>query len=133
MYRIKSIQKTGGLFVVKVCGEGDEAGLEEKRLIAKVTMYGADMGDVRYEIACKTVQEIDPPENPTYVKDKEGTYVKYTDQEKSVAKAKPGYVVESYRVKYEGNTETERTLLYIDTYQPKAERIYVGVTKRGET
>ena len=35
MYRIKSIQKTGGLFVVKVCGEGDEAGLEEKRLIAK--------------------------------------------------------------------------------------------------
>lgn len=105
----------------------------KKRLIAKVTMYGADMGDVRYEIACKTVQEIDPPENPTYVKDKEGTYVKYTDQEKSVAKAKPGYVVESYRVKYEGNTETERTLLYIDTYQPKAERIYVGVTKRGES
>ena len=104
----------------------------KRRLIAKVMMYGADMGDVRYEIECKTVQEIDPPENPTYVKDKEGTYVTYTDQQKSVSKAKPGYVVESYRVKYSGNTETERTMLYTDTYEPKAERIYVGVTRRGE-
>ena len=104
----------------------------KRRLIAKVMMYGEDMGDVRYEIECKTVQELDPPEKPTYIKDKEGTYVKYTDQEKSVSKAKPGYVVESYRVKYEGNAETERTLMFVDTYEPKAERIYVGVTRRGE-
>ena len=103
-----------------------------RRLIAKVMIYGDDMGDVRYEMDCKTVQELDPPEKPKYIKDKEGTYVKYTDQEKSVSKAKPGYVVESYRVKYEGNVETERVLLYVDTYEPKAERIYVGVTRRGE-
>lgn len=104
----------------------------KRRLIAKVMMYGADMGDVRYEIETKTVQEIDPPENPVYVKDKEGTYVTYTDQQKSVSKAKPGYVVESYRVKYAGNTETERTILYTDTYDPKPERIYVGVNRRGD-
>ena len=104
----------------------------KRRLIAKVSMYGADMGDVRYEIECKTVQELDPPEKPTYVKDKEGTYVTYTDQEKSVSKAKPGYVVESYRVRYSGNTEVDRVLLDTDTYEPKAERIYVGVTRRGE-
>ena len=104
----------------------------KRRLIAKVMIYGDDMGDVRYEMDCKTVQELDPPDKPKYIKDKEGTYVKYTDQEKSVSKAKPGYVVESYRVKYEGNTETERVLLYVDTYEPKAERIYVGVTRRGE-
>lgn len=104
----------------------------KRRLIAKVTMYGADMGDVRYEIDCKTVQELDPPEKPTYIKDKDATYVTYTDQEKSVSKAKPGYVVESYRVRYEGNVETERVLLYTDTYEAKPERIYVGVTKRGE-
>ena len=103
-----------------------------RRLIAKVMIYGDDMGDVRYEMDCKTVQELDPPEKPKYIKDKEGTYVKYTDQEKSVSKAKPGYVVESYRVKYEGNVEMERVLLYVDTYEPKAERIYVGVTRRGE-
>ena len=103
-----------------------------RRLIAKVMIYGRDMGDVRYEIECKTVQELDPPEKPTYIKDKDGTYVTYTDQEKSVSKAKPGYVVESYRVKYAGSTEVERAMLYSDTYEPKAERIYVGVTKRGE-
>ena len=103
-----------------------------RRLIARVTIYGQDMGDVRYEIECKTVQELDPPEKPTYVKDKDATYVTYTDQEKSVAKAKPGYVVESYRVKYAGSTEVERVMLYSDTYEPKAERIYVGVTKRSE-
>ncbi len=102
----------------------------KRRLIAKAMMYGADMGDVRYEIECKTVQEIDPPEEPAYIKDKEGTYVTYTDQKKSVSKAKPGYVVESYRVKYSGNTELERVMLYSDTYQPKPERIYVGVTRR---
>ena len=102
----------------------------KRRIIARVLIYGADMGDVRYEIECKTVQELDPPEKPVYVKDKDGTYVTYTDQEKSVAKAKPGYVVESYRVKYEASTEVERVLLYSDTYEPKAERIYVGVKKR---
>ena len=105
----------------------------KRRLIAKVTIYGQDMGDVRYELESKTVQELEPPEKPVYIKDKEGTYVTYTDQEKSVSKAKPGYVVESYRVRYEGNTETERVLLYTDTYEPKPERIYVGVNKRPES
>lgn len=103
-----------------------------RRLIAKVMIYGADMGDVRYEIECKTVRELDPPEKPSYIKDKEGTYVTYTDQQKSVSKAKPGYVVESYRVRYSGNTEIDRTMLYTDTYEPKPERIYVGVKRRDE-
>ena len=103
-----------------------------RRLIAKVMIYGADMGDIRYEIACKTVQELDPPDKPTYIKDKNATYVTYTDQQKSVSKAKPGYVVESYRVCYSGNTEIERVMLYTDTYEPKPERIYVGVTRRGD-
>ena len=80
----------------------------------------------------KTVQELDPPDKPTYIKDKNATYVTYTDQQKSVSKAKPGYVVESYRVCYSGNTEIERVMLYTDTYEPKPERIYVGVTRRGD-
>ena len=75
---------------------------------------------------------IEAPTEPEYVKDKNAEYVTYTDQQKSVSKAKPGYVVESYRVKYEGNTEVERAMLYSDTYEPKAEKIYVGVTRRGQ-
>ena len=102
-----------------------------KRLIAKVSMYGADLGDVRYEIESVIVKELDPPEEPEIVKDKNGTYVTYTDQRKTVSEARKGYVVESYRLKYVGNVLQEpKEHLDTDTYEPKAEKIYVGVTKR---
>ena len=35
-------------------------------------------------------------------------------------------------MKFEGTEETERVLLYVDTYEAQPERIYVGVTRRGE-
>ena len=101
-----------------------------KRLIAKVSMYGADMGDTRYELESVVTEELEPPEEPEYIKDKNATYVTYTDQKESVSKAKKGYVVESYRVEYVGNVVTDRVKLYTDTYEPKAEKIYVGVTRR---
>ncbi len=104
----------------------------KKRLIAKVTMYGADMGDVRYEIETELVEEIEPPTDPVYIKDKKAEYVTYTDQQKSVSKAQKGYVYNSYRVEYVGNVVNNRVLLYTDTYDAKPERIYVGVTKRPE-
>ena len=102
----------------------------KRRLIAKVSMYGEDMGDVRYELESEVVEELPAPIDPVYVKDKQATYVTYTDQEKSVSKARPGYVVKSYRVEYTGNVLSDRKELYTDTYEPRAERIYVGVTKR---
>lgn len=102
----------------------------KKRLIARVSIYGKYMEGVRYEIETKTVQILDPPTEPVYVKDTNGTYVTYTDQQKSVSKPAEGYVVESYRVKYVDNEVTDRKLLYTDTFNPKPERIYVGVKKR---
>ena len=102
-----------------------------KRLIARVSIYGESLGDnVRYELQSVTVKELDPPEEPEYVKDTKQQYVTYTDQEYTVRKAAKGYVVESYRVKYEGDTVTERTLLYTDTYKARSELIYVGTKKR---
>lgn len=102
-----------------------------KRFVARVTIYGKSMGEnVRYELTSKTIETLKPPETPEYVKDKKGTYVTYTDQEHRVRKAKDGYVVESYRVKYVNEEVVERTLLYTDRYEPKQERIYVGVKKR---
>ena len=103
----------------------------KRRWIARVTLYGAYMGDVRYELTSAVIEELEPPEEPTYVKDKEGTYVTYTDQQKSVSKAKPGYVVQSYRLKYEGNVLTEQKELDKDIYKPQPEKIYVGVKSRG--
>ena len=103
-----------------------------KRLIARVAIYGEDLGDIRYEIESEITKELDPPEDPVLVKDTKGEYVTYTDQRKSVSSAKKGYVVDSWRVEYIGNVVNTRVHLYTDTYEAKAERIYVGVKKRGD-
>lgn len=102
----------------------------KKRLIAKVSMYGQDMGDVRYEIEAEVVETLPAPFEPVYVKDTNATYVIYKDQQESVSKAKEGYVVKSYRVQYSGSVQTERKELYTDRYEPKPERIYVGTKDR---
>ena len=102
----------------------------KKRQIAKVSMYGQDMGDIRYELESETVETLPAPFEPEYVKDTNGTYVTYKDQQQSVSKAKEGYVVNSYRITYTGSIPTEKKLLYTDTYEPKAEKIYVGVKNR---
>ena len=100
-----------------------------KRLIAKVSLYGMSLGDVTYSLETKTIEELEPGED-IIVQDKKAEYVTYTDQEYVERKASKGYVVESYRVKYVGGVEVERTLLYTDTYEARAKRIYVGVTER---
>lgn len=102
----------------------------KSRLVARVTMYGASLGETRYELQTETTEILEPPTQPVYVEDKNHTYVTYTDQQKSVSKAKEGYVVVSYRVTYQGDTEVERRQLFKDTYKAKAERIYVGTEKR---
>ncbi len=101
-----------------------------KRQIAKVSIYGQDMGDMRYELESEVIETLPAPFEPEYIKDTNGTYVTYKDQQESVSKAKEGYVVNSYRIAYVGSTPTEKKLLYTDTYSPKAERIYVGVKSR---
>lgn len=102
----------------------------KKRLICKVDIYGADLGNVTYGLETKVVEELQPPEDPEYVKDKSAQYVTYTDEEYVARKAAKGYVVDSYRVTYVDGNEVERTKLYTDTYKAKAKRIYVGVTTR---
>ena len=102
-----------------------------KRFVARVTIYGESLGDnVRYELTSQTIEVLPAPTEPEYIKDTKQQYVTYTDQEYVARKAKEGYVVESYRLKYEGDTVVERVLLDTDTYKAKAQRIYVGTTKR---
>ena len=104
--------------------------MNRKRLIAKVSMYGQDMGDVRYELAAEISETLPAPFEPVYVKDTNATYVTYRDQQESVSKAREGYVVKSYRLRYDGGELTERKALFTDRYEPKPERIYVGVKER---
>ena len=83
------------------------------RQIARVIMYGDDMGDIRYEFETIEVETLPCLLPPKYVANKD-----------EVAKAKEGHVVESYRVEYTNNVETGRVLLDRDTYEPKPEKIY---------
>ena len=102
----------------------------KRRLICKVSLYGEDMGDVWYELASEKVDTLPAPDEPEYIRDRKGEYVTYTDQQKTVSEAQDGFIYKSYRLKYEANILTGREELYTDRYEPKAEKIYVGVTKR---
>ena len=94
-----------------------------------VQIYGQYMGDVYYRLEAELVETLYPPFEEKVVKDKEATYVTYTDQEKLV-KAKDGYVYKSYRVKYQNGIVTDREFLYTDRYEPQPPKRYVGVTER---
>ncbi len=98
-------------------------------LVCVVNIYGEGMNGVSYDIVTQETQ-IDAPTEPEYVKDKKAEYVTYTDQQKIVRKASPGCSVDSWRVTYLNGVETERIFMYNDVYNPKPERIYVGVTPR---
>ena len=102
----------------------------KKRLNATVAIYGADMGDVRYEMESEITETLPAPFKPEYKKDTNGTYVTYKDQQKSVSAAKEGYVVDCYLVEYTSGEMTSRKLMYTDRYEPKGEVIYVGVKDR---
>ena len=98
-----------------------------------VSIYGESLGSgVKYDLVTKTVQTLPAPVDPEIRKDTKHTYATYVDQEYVYRKARDGYVVASYLVKYVNNVETERTLMYTDTYKAKSEIIYVGTVERTE-
>ena len=101
-----------------------------KRLVARTQIFGlAHEEGVSYDLVTETVEILPVPIDPVYKKDKNGSRVKYTDQEETV-KGKEGYVVQSWRVKYVNGEEVERTELYRDTYKAIPTVIYTGVTER---
>ena len=103
----------------------------KKNLVCEVCIYGHSLGNTRYELVAQTIETIPKPTEPTLVKDKQAQYVTYEDEQKTVAKGREGYVVESYLITYENDVEVSRELKYTDTYPAKADTVYVGVTKRG--
>ena len=83
------------------------------RLMTRVNIYGADLGDVKYTLETETVETLPSIMEPVYVSDKE-----------SAAKAKDGCIVNSYRMTYVNGNLTNREFLFKDTYNPKPEKIY---------
>ena len=100
----------------------------KSRLNANVTIYGESMGNVTYDFRVEETQ-IEPGE-PELREDKKGEYVVYTDEQYIAQEAAVGWQVDSYRVTYVRGQAVEETFLYTDTYKPKNEIIYVGITER---
>jgi len=106
---------------------------DKSHKVCVVSIYGESLGKgVKYELETVTVQPLPAPTEPEYRKDTNHTYATYVDQEYTYRKATDGCVVESYLVKYVGGAETERKLMYTDTYKAKSEIIYVGTVERTE-
>lgn len=96
-----------------------------------VAIYGPAQGnDVSYTLRTETVETLIAPLIPIYRKDTDQTYVKYTDQEKLVRKARDGYINETYLQRWEGGTLVEETLVSRDTCEPRAAIYYVGTQYR---
>lgn len=101
-----------------------------KQWIAKVSIYGADLGNVTYKLETDKPQVIPAPTDVKYVKDKKQEYVTYEDEEEVVQKASEGYIIDSYCVKYVDGVAVERNHLYTDTYEAKQKIVYVGTKTR---
>ena len=101
-----------------------------KQWIAKVSIYGQDMGNVAYKLEAATTEVLQPPAEEKVIRDKKQEYVTYVDEQMITQKAAEGYVVDSWRVKYVDGAEVERTHLYTDRYEPKQKTVYVGIKNR---
>ena len=77
------------------------------------------------------VQEIPAPADPVYVRDREGRYALYTDEQVKVSDAQPGYRSVTKRIRMDGNgAERTRETISEDTYEAVPERIYIGAKER---
>ena len=95
-----------------------------------VVIYGRDLGGTSYEIKSEKTGELVASGGPKYIRDTEGTYVTYTDEQVSVSDPKMGYEYMTYREEYQNGRLVERKDLGRCTYPAQPEKIYVGVKKR---
>ena len=97
MFRIRSIQKTGGLFTVNVIGEGDEAGSEDRYRIAKEFFLplGFKEGDL---IGDEDVESLSSAEDTTAAVSKALDVLSYSNASRRA-------LVEKLRFKYKVGKE----------------------------
>ena len=110
------------------------AGVEENasgRLMSVVRIYGRALEDgVYYRVESKETEVLPIPENVVVRVDKEGKYVKYSDQTYHYSKGSEGHVVETYLLKMRGTTVIERVLISTDTYKAQPKIDYIGAQQR---
>ncbi len=121
---------TDGKIYITAVVERDPESKRKNGLRTRVDIYGLDRGDVRYELQSEITETIINTQKPEYRKDTTGEYVTYKDQTYTLHEARNGMKVNVYRIEYTGAFETNRELLYTDTYDPQAEVILRGIKDR---
>ena len=98
---------------------------------SRFIIYGRpDPNGYTYKLDSQVVETIPLPD-PTYEKDKDGTYVIYDDETYQISPGREGYVVDVYLVTMDSKgLEISREKKYTDTYKAAAPKFYVGVTPR---
>ena len=99
-------------------------------LATQVIIYGKDMGGTTYGIESERTGVLVASGGPKIIKDTEGKYATYTDEQVSVSDPKEGYQYKTYRVEYFNGKQVNRTEIGTCTYPAQQEKIYVGVKKR---
>ena len=102
----------------------------KNRLLCEVRLYGMDLGDTSYQLRTEIVEVLQPPVEPTYVEDEDGTHVTYVDETEVYSDATTGYVVDTYRDTYVNGVLTDTEKLTRSTYPAYAQKIWIGVTPR---
>lgn len=99
-------------------------------LATQVIFYGKDTGGTTYGIESERTGVLVASGGPKYVRDTDGKYATYTDEQVSVSDPKEGYEYKTYRVEYLNGKQVSRTEIGTCTYPAQQEKIYVGVKKR---
>ena len=112
------------------------AAIEENamgRLMSVVRVFGHALeDDVHYQVESVEIETLPIPEEVVVRVDKEGQYVKYSDQTYRYSKGSEGHVVNTYLQKLRGSVVIEEKLISTDTYKAQPIIDYIGAQKRPE-
>lgn len=98
----------------------------------KIEIYGEDLKGVKYALENEVVDKVECGA-PTIVYDYDGKYedkVKYVDEMYEFKRAKNGYTILSYRIKFENGQICDRELLRRDKYLPQNQVLVYGTKNR---
>lgn len=127
MIDLKFKNETGYPVYITACIEENAMG----RLMSVVRIFGHALEDgVHYRVESTVTETLKIPDAPVVKVDKEGKYVRYTDQTYHYSKGKEGYVVKTYLQKLRGGTVVEQILISTDTYKAQPKVDYVGNERR---
>ncbi len=127
MIDLKFKNETGHPVYITAAVEENAAG----RLMSVVRIFGHALeDDVHYRVESIETETLPIPEEAVVRVDKEGKYVKYSDQTYHYSKGSEGHVVETYLQKLRGTVVIEQELISTDIYKAQPKIDYIGAQER---